>query len=183
MRHSKFGRHGRKSIKFFLPLFTVCLFALWFPANSFAESLFVKSDRTKLQAEASSRSEVVVVLKKGDQVQVIEKGARFFKVSTSAGAEGWVFKFKLKAKSSSGSSSGGGGNLFSAVGGKQSFSANESSSASSIRGLSPTATNYAKSSGVSPEMVEAVKFMEQLQATDAELERFQKDGRLGEFAN
>jgi len=58
------------------------------------------------------------------------------------------------------------------------MSARESSSAASIRGLSPLSQKYGRSQGVAPAVVDAVKQMEQFRVSRPELERFLKEGGL-----
>lgn len=143
-----------------------------------AEVWYAKSSKTKVTAKPSGRAKTVGYLRAGQAVQVIEKKRRFFKIS-AGNTQGYVFKFKLTRKAPAGGAKGGGG--LGALFGQQKMAAAESSSASSIRGLSPISEKYAKGQGISSQHVQAVKQMESLTVSDAELDRFQEEGGLGPY--
>ena len=67
---------------------------LLLPHLATAETWYVKKSSTKLQAEASARSNVLSWLKQGTPVKVKKKSRKFFQVSTG-GKIGWIFRFKL----------------------------------------------------------------------------------------
>lgn len=142
-----------------------------------AETLYVKKSGTKLQAEGSAKSKVVQVLGQGTAVDVKEKSGKFYKVS-AGGSEGFVFKFKLTSKKPE---KAGGGGLLDVLGGDTKIAANESSSASSIRGLSPMSEEHAKKKGVSEKDIQAVKQMENFHVSPQEVEQFLAQRKLGEF--
>lgn len=144
----------------------------------FAETLYVKKSGTKLQAEGSAKSKVVKVLGKGMAVDVLEKSRRFYKVS-AGGSEGFVFKFKLTSKKPA---KAGGGGLLDILGGDQKIATRESTSSSSIRGLSPMSEEHAKKKGVSEKDIQAVKQMETLIVSAEEIEQFLSQRKLGEFS-
>lgn len=148
--------------------------------ESSAETLYIKKSGTKLQASESARSKVVTKLNGGTPVQVIKKSKRFYLVSAPGGEKGWVFKFKLTSKAPAGSDGGGG--LLDALGGEQKIAAKESSSGSSIRGLSPISEEHAKNKGIPEESIQAVKEMEQFKVNPRELDQFLSEGHLGEYA-
>ncbi len=156
------------------------LIVLGFANAGLAETLYVKKSDTKLQATDSAKSEVIAKLDEGTPVTVIKKLKRFYQVSEPGGKKGWVFKFKLTSKAPE-KSSGGSGELLGALGGKQKIAARESSSGSSIRGLTPVSENHAKKKGISAEDIKAVKEMETFQVSPEEMELFLKEGRLGEY--
>jgi hypothetical protein len=143
----------------------------------FAETLYVKKSGTKLQAEGSAKSKVVKVLGKGTAVDVKDKSGKFYQVS-AGGSEGFVFKFKLTSKKPAKT---GGGGLLDILGGDQKIAANESSSASSIRGLSPMSEEHAKKKGISEKDIQAVKQMENFNVSAQEIEQFLAQRKLGEF--
>jgi hypothetical protein len=150
------------------------------PASAHAETLYTKTDDTKVLASESSDAKVVKTLPQNTPVDVLQKSAKFFKVAIPGGGEGWIFKFKLgPAPADEGSS---GGDLLGGLGGKQKFAANESASGASIRGLSPVAERHAQQKGISPGVVEAVKNMEQYRIDPKELDAFLREGRLGEYS-
>lgn len=159
------------------------ILALSFPALLAAETLYVKSDRTKVFTEESARSKLVGKLKKGARVKVVEKSKRFYKVGLPGGSEGWVFKFKLTSKAPESLGGGGDGGLLAALGGEQKISAREESSGGSIRGLSPTSQKFGKSKGIPQSIIDTVISMENYRVSGKELDQFQSQGRLGEYAN
>lgn len=147
-------------------------------SNVFAETMYVKKSGTKLQAEGSAKSSVVKVLDQGTPVDVKEKSGKFYKVS-AAGSEGFVFKFKLTGNKPAKS---GGGGLLDVLGSNPKFAAKESSSSSSIRGLSPMSEEHAKKKGVSEKDIQAVKQMENFHVSAQEVEQFLAQRKLGEFS-
>ena len=70
---------------------------LLLPHLATAETWYVKKSSTKLQAEASARSKVLVRLKQGTPVKVKKKSRKFFQVS-AVGKTGWIFRFKFPKK-------------------------------------------------------------------------------------
>jgi len=144
----------------------------------FAETLYVKKSGTKLQTEESAKSKVIKELNAGTPVEVKEKSGKFYKVSAT-GAEGYVFKFKLTSKKPEKIDEGGG--LLDVLGKSQKIAANESSSSSSIRGLSPMSEEHAKKKGVSQESIQAVKQMEEFKVSSQEVEQFLAQRKLGEY--
>jgi len=170
------------SVEKTLLLFVVTLLAgLSFVSDSFAETLYVKKSGTKLQAEDSAKSEVIGKLDQGTPVSVVKKDKRFYQVSAPGGKTGWVFKFKLTSKVPAKSGGGGGAGLLGALGGRQKIAARESSSGSSIRGLSPMSEKHAKNKGITEEEIKSVKQMEVFRVNPQEMEKFLKEGRLGEY--
>lgn len=158
---------------------TLCfVFAMTRPVS--AETLYAKTDDTKVMEQESARSKVVASLSAGAPVEVIVKGKQFYKVGLSNGKQGWIFKFKLSQEAPA---KGSGGSGFGEVlGGRQVMAARESSSGSSIRGLSPASQTYAKNKGLSPVAVQAVSDMENYRLPPKDLDAFMKEGQLGEYA-
>lgn len=146
--------------------------------TALAGTMYVKSAKTKMTAEASARSKTVGYLSAGQAVNVVGEEGRFTKVSVG-GKEGYVFKFKLTSSAPSG---GGGGGGLDALTGSQKMAANESSSGSSIRGLSPISENYAKGHGISADHVNSVKQMESFSVSESQIDAFQEQGELGPYA-
>ena len=165
-------------MKFLPPLLIFLLLGLGFVTEVSAQTLYVKKSGTKLQASDSAKSEVLAILSQGTPAKVIKKGKKFYQVS-AGGKKGWIFKFKLSAKAPK--QSGGGGGVLGALGGRQKIAANESSSGSSIRGLSPMSERHAKSKGISEQDIQSVKQMEAFRVDPKTMEKFLKDGKLGEY--
>jgi len=165
-----------------LLLLAILLFTgLGFVSDSFAETLYVKKSGTKLQAADSAKSKVIAKLGQGTPVRVIKKLKRFYQVLAPGGKKGWIFKFKLTSRTPANSGGGGGSGLLGALGGRQKIAARESSSGSSIRGLSPISEKHAKNKGISEEEIQAVKQMEAFHIDPEKMEKFLKEGRLGEY--
>ena len=144
-----------------------------------AKTLYVKRDGTKLRSAESAKSKVITKLRKGTSVRVLDKKKKFYKVSVS-GKKGWIFQFKLTSKAPAGASQDG--DFLGALGGKQQMAANESSSASSIRGLSPVSEKHARDKGIPVESIKAVKQMESFRINPEELDKFLSEGKLGEYS-
>ena len=164
-------------IRFSILLSGIAIFLL--PQLAFAETWYVKKSRTKLQAEASARSKVLGKLSKGTPVEITKKSGKFFKVSTE-GKSGWVFRFKLTKKAPA--SGQGGGDVLGALGGNQRMATRESSSGSSIRGLSPISEQHALKKGATRDSVQAVKDMENFKVQPEEIDQFLEQGKLGEYS-
>jgi len=150
---------------------------LVFSGDLFAETMYVKKSGTKMQAEASGKSKVVTTLDSGTPVDVVGKSGKFIEV-TANGSKGFIFKFKLSSKAPAGEE---GDSILSKLGGGK-ISAKESTSASSIRGLSPVSEEHAKKKGISAEDIQAVKNMEELSISSQEVEQFLSGRKLGEYA-
>ena len=154
--------------------------ALWSPPPLAAETLYVKTNGTKLRAEGSARAKVVTRLRIGTPVTVLTKTKRFYKVSLAGGRQGWIFKFKLTAKAPGAKK--GGSRFAEVLGGRQQFSARESASGSSIRGLGPATRTYARNKGISAQSVQAVENMENYRVDLDDVDSFLQEGRLGAYA-
>lgn len=163
---------------FLLFVFSFILFFICFSSLSFAETMYIKSSKTKLRSSDNVKASVLGLLEKGTPVTIIVKSKRFFKVGLQDGKKGWVFKFKLSKKAPAGGNSGGG---FADVLAGSQINANESTSASSIRGLSPVSENYAKNKGISTKNIQAVDNMEAFKIDSVELDKFLQEGQLGEY--
>lgn len=166
--------------KNFFVRFLIVLAILLLPNLAGAETWYVKKSATKLQAEASARSEVLGKLQKGAPVKVKKKSGKFFQVS-AGGKTGWVFRFKLTKKAPAGGGQDD-GDVLSALGGDQKMAARESASGSSIRGLSPISEQHARKKGATEESIQAVKNMENFKVRPEELDRFLEEGKLGEYS-
>ncbi|QPJ63620.1 MAG: hypothetical protein G3M70_17780 [Candidatus Nitronauta litoralis] len=62
------------------------------------------------------------------------------------------------------------------------MTAQESSSGSSIRGLSPVSESYGKDHKISDDILDSVRKMERFEISDEEIRRFQKAGKLNRSA-
>ncbi len=150
---------------------------LW-AAPAWAETWYVKSSKTPMTAEPSARSKKLGYLSAGQPVNVLSTEGRFMKISVG-GKQGYVFKFKLTQTAPA---SGGGGGGLDALVGDQKMAAAETSSGSSIRGLSPISESYAKGKGISPANIASVKKMESFSVPESQVDQFQAEGGLGPYA-
>jgi uncharacterized protein YgiM (DUF1202 family) len=139
-----------------------------------AEILYVKTPNTELKSSTAANATVLAKLPAGAAVNVTSKQGSWVQGNV-AGKSGWIYKFKLSTSKPS-----SGGNLLAGLGGGGA-SAREGSTAASIRGLSPTSEKYAGRVNIGPQHVGMVKHMESMKVSPAEVERFLKEGKLGEF--
>jgi hypothetical protein len=160
-------------------LMIAVLFVGFSAGNVLAETMWAKKDRVKVTAEKSPTSSVVAILRVGDQVQVVQKSGRLYKVKMRNGKSGWVFKFKLSDTQPEEKSGGSG---LSGVAGDNTVVAQEARAGGSIRGLKETTEQYADKKHISEADRRSVEKMEQRTVTDDELNQFKKDGRIGEYA-
>ncbi|MFH1262458.1 MAG: SH3 domain-containing protein, partial [Pseudomonadota bacterium] len=128
----------------------------------------------ELKSSTAANAQVLAQLSKGTAVNVVSKQGNWVQGS-AAGKTGWVYKFKLATSKPS-----DGGTLLAGLGGGGA-SAREGSTASSLRGLSPTSEKYAGRASIGPAQVAMVKHMESIKVSKAEVEQFLKAGKLGEF--
>lgn len=148
------------------------------PGDLYAQTMYAAKDEVKVTAEQSPISKVVEVLRLGDQVRVVEKSGRHYKIRTASGKTGWVFKFKLSDKEVG----GGDGDALSALTGETRIAAREARTSGSIRGLKETSDRYAKTKRFDPTSKDAVERMEERTISRDDLLKFQREGSVGEFS-
>ncbi|MDX1411977.1 MAG: SH3 domain-containing protein [Nitrospirales bacterium] len=166
-------------VKNFRILMMAALLIGFSAGNVLAETMWAKKDRVKVTAEKSPTSSVVAILRVGDQVQVLQKSGRLYKVKLRNGKSGWVFKFKLSDTQPEQASGGSG---LSGLAGDNTVVAQEARAGGSIRGLKETSEQYADKKNISQADRRSVEKMEQRTVTDDEFNQFKKDGRIGEYA-
>ncbi len=157
----------------------VGLVLLFVPGSLMAQTMYVSKDGTKVTEDKSPMSRVVDTLGVGDQVRVIEKSGRHYKIQAPSGKTGWVFKFKLSDQKVGG---GGGGAGLSALTGETRIAAREASAGGSIRGLKETSERYAKTKQFDPASRDAVQRMEDRLIARDLLLKFQQEGSVGEYS-
>lgn len=158
---------------------TVALALLLVPVLLSAQTMYVSKDEVKVTEEKSPMSPVVDTLRLGDQVRVLEKIDRHYKIRTQSGKTGWVFKFKLTDQKVGG---GGGGDMLSGLTGETRIAAREARTGGSIRGLKETSERYAATKQIEPASRNAVQKMEDRAISREELLKFQREGSVGEFS-
>lgn len=156
---------------------TVGLALLLVPGLLSAQTMYVSKDEVKVTEEKSPMSPVVDTLRLGDQVRVLEKSDRHYKIRTQSGKTGWVFKFKLSDQKV-----GGGGDLLSGLTGETRIAAREARTGGSIRGLKETSERYAVTKQIDPASRNAVQKMEDRAISREDLLKFQREGSVGEFS-
>ena len=144
-----------------------------------AQTMYVSKDEVKVTEEKSPMSRVVDTLRLGDQVRVLEKSDRHYKIRAQSGKTGWVFKFKLSDQKVGG---GGGGDMLSGLTGETRIAAREASTGGSIRGLKETSEHYAETKQIDPASRNAVQKMEDRAISREDLLKFQREGSVGEFS-
>ncbi len=169
-----------KSNKLFIKALFFAVAVFLSPDLLFAETVYVKKNKTKITEESSPKSNVVAVLDRGVTLEIIDKKGKFYFVKLPDGNKGWVFKFKVgKVKPLKENK---GGDLFAALAGERSLEADEASTGASIRGLSKISENYAKDKRIKPAHIQAVKNMENFKVTQENLDNFMKSEKLGEYS-
>jgi len=157
----------------------VGLVLLLVPGLVSAQTMYISKDEVKVTEEQSPMSAVVAILHLGDQVRVLEKSGRHYKIQAQSGKTGWVFKFKLSDQKVG---SGGGGDILSGLTGETRIAAREASTGGSIRGLKETSDQYAATKHIDPASRDAVQRMEDRTITREDLLKFQREGSVGEFS-
>lgn len=145
-----------------------------------AQTVYIKKHKTKIMEAPSPKSKIIAVVSAGISLKIIDKKGKFFNVKLPGGKKGWVFKFKVTQKKPPKEKKGD--DLFALLSDGRKISADEASTGGSIRGLNKISERYAKSKGIRPEHIQAVKNMENFKVTSKELELFMSEGRLGEYS-
>lgn len=158
---------------------TVGAALLLVPSLLLAQTMYISKDDVKVTEDKSPMSRVVETLRLGDQVRVLEKSDRHYKIRGPSGKIGWVFKFKLSDQKVGG---GDGGDLLSGLTGETRIAAREASTGGSIRGLKETSEHYAETKHIDPASRNAVQTMEDRAISREDLLKFQREGSVGEFS-
>jgi hypothetical protein len=141
------------------------------------DRVWVSSAGTKLMASGTATAQVVAPLPLGTELSVLATKDTWLQVSTPEGKRGWVYRGKI----STAKPAGQGGGLFGAAG-KSSISVASADTARSIRGLTPEAEQYAQNVQTPAVYKKAVDDVIALRVTQAEVEQFLKQGKIGEYA-
>ncbi len=155
-------------------------------AAAAAQTLWVTSDQADLKADSSSTSETVATLARGTELNVKATDNRWYEVSTKAGESGWVYRGKVsetapEIDASAQQSDPGLGDLLGGLSGS-SIETDAASTSRSIRGLSPEAVQYADQTHAPEDIRKALDEVLSYGIKDNEIDRFLKDGRIGEYA-
>lgn len=149
------------------------------PAAGLAQEgkVWVTSGGAKLTAEPQATAASVAALPVGAELAVVATRDKWLQVSTADGKRGWIYRGKV----SSVRPAGAGGGLFGALG-KSSIQVGSADTSRSIRGLSPEAEAYAQGAGTPAEYRKAVDRTLALAVAPDEVDRFLREGRVGEYA-
>ncbi|MBI4775083.1 MAG: SH3 domain-containing protein [Deltaproteobacteria bacterium] len=165
--------------RFLWLLITSLMFA---GALALAQStLWVTSQAAKLKADKKASSETIATLAVGDEVKLVSEEGSWYKIRTSDGREGWMYRGRLSDSPPQKEVEGEGTQLFSALSGS-SIQADEADTARSIRGLSKESATYAENQGTPAKYKEALDRVLSINVTEDELFAFLREGKIGEYA-
>ncbi len=155
---------------------SLLLLGLWLQGAS-AATVYVSTAKAQLRQAKGVSARIVASVKRGQALQVLRQDGRWYYVATRQGHKGWLYRYRVTTTQPQRS-----GNLTALLGRSSSrASLAESSSASGIRGLNPASERQARRRGNRSGAIRAVKQMEQLSPSAKELQRFLRDGKLGEY--
>ncbi|MBS3761913.1 MAG: SH3 domain-containing protein [Planctomycetes bacterium] len=158
-------------------LFVACLVSwlIGLPAIPAQARTMYTRTAAELRGGTSLGASVVVRLEQGAAVEVLERSGDYYRVSAGA-EEGWIYFNKLAEEKPedieailSGGASGEGVELA------------ELEAGGALRGLSPAAEKYADSAEIPDWAVQAVEEMQARKVGPEEIEKFAREGRLGEY--
>ena len=144
-----------------------------------AGKVWVTSEGAKLQADKSASSSTVAKLPVGAELILTSSDGSWYQVSTGSGKKGWIYRGKVSTTPPRATSQGG-GTLFAALPGS-SIQANAADTSRSIRRLDSQDGSSAQRRDPAA-CHQALNDVLNLRVTEAEVERFLKEGRIGEYA-
>jgi hypothetical protein len=157
---------------------TIALVFLLAGAAAAQEKVWVVSKDAKLKAADSASSATVADLEMGAELTVETMQGRWYKVATPDRQIGWIYRGKVATTPPEGA----GGGLFGPLSGGSSIQLSKADTSRSIRGLSPEAEEYARISDTPEAYRTALDRVLTLKTDPAEIERFLREGRIGEYA-
>jgi hypothetical protein len=158
-------------MKAWIPL--AVILALLVSSVVLAETMYARTSATVREGKTLG-SPVVARLGQGDAVDVKRKSGRHYEVSVG-GKAGWVYYNKLTSEKPEDVAA-----LLSRST-SQPIELTDVEAGGALRGLSPMAEDYAKSSDIPGWARGAVEDMQGLSIAAEELEAFAREGRLGEY--
>jgi len=156
--------------------FTAWIVALLLATGSVAycELMYARFS-TSVRAERSLGSEVVARLKQGDAVTVLDREGRHYRVLVG-GREGWIYYNKLAAQAPEDVAA-----LLASTPWAGPVQLSELEAGGALRGLSTMARKYAARAQLPDWTLDALREIQSMSIPLKELERFQQQGRLGEY--
>jgi len=167
-----------KKWHFSAALAAVTLF--WGIAVLAAGAMWVASENATLKSEPKASANTLSTVAVGTKVSVLESSDRWYRIRTSAGEEGWMYRGKLSDSPPSKETEAS-GNLFSSMQ-SSSISADEAQTSRSIRGLSKETEQYARQRGTPEVYKKALDQVLAIRITDKEVDVFLRAGKIGEYA-
>ncbi len=159
----------------------LCILVFTFSHALAQEKMWVSSDTAKLKAGKTSSSETIATLPFGKELHVIAHEKRWYKVFTSSGETGWIYRGKVSNTEPEKDEDDGEDSFFDDLPGT-SIQADASDSSRSIRGLSPEANEYANSTKTPEKYKRALDNTMAITTDKKEVEVFLKKGKIGEYA-
>lgn len=151
-----------------------------------ATTLYVTSEDAELKSESSSSSDTIAELKRGSALTLVDTEGRWYKVTTSMSETGWIYRGKVSEDQpdieDTADDGTGLGGLLGGLSGSD-INADAADSSRSIRGLSPEAKEYAQTTGTPQQSQDALDSVISRKITDQEIDRFLKNGKIGEYAD
>lgn len=143
-------------------------------------AMWVTSDKARLKSKPKASSTTLSTIPVGAKVSVLESEKRWYRIRTSSGKKGWMYRGKLSdtppAKEAEESD-----NLFGSMQ-ASSISADEAQTSRSIRGLSKETEQYARKRKTPEVYKKALDQVLAIRITDKEMDVFLKTGKIGEYA-
>jgi hypothetical protein len=152
------------------------LLVLLLVAIAYAETVYVRSRSASLRQGKSSVDQVVTRVGLGEALEVLIREEGWVRARTAEGKEGWIFGSNVSSEKPE-----GGDTLLSRLGRGFRGEAAEVAASAGARGLDKTAEEYAARAGVGPQHVAAINRLEKFLVSDEEVDRFLREGRVGEF--
>ena len=140
--------------------------------------MYVKVGSTQIRSGKTSADQAVTWVRFGEEVEAGEQQDRYVLVKTSTGVQGWIFSDKL---SSTPPSAEGDGTLLTRLGTMTRTSPSATTASGGARGLDKIAEGYAKEQHIAQQHQDAVDRMTAQTTTDEDVDRFMKEGGLGEY--
>jgi hypothetical protein len=139
-----------------------------------AEVMYARTT-TQVRSDRSLSSDVVITLRQGDAVNVLEQQGKHYRVRVG-NREGWVYYNKLAKEMPEDVAT-----LLAVRSGADGVRLTETEAGGALRGLAPTATKYAEGAQAPQWAVRCVEEMQEMRVTPKELDAFAREGRLGEY--
>lgn len=142
-----------------------------------AGKVWVTSTGAKVMAEAAATAKVVATPALGAELAVLATRDKWLQVSTPTGEKGWIYRGRVSETPPAGK----GGSLFGPLA-QSGIQANAADASRSIRGLSPEAEQYAQNAKTPGAYKKALDGVLALNVADADVDRFLREGKIGEYA-